>query len=218
MIDPTSSAFSALSGGAADAPLLIALAGVASGFGPCAGVRSAVLMSIVSAAERSRGLFVAAFLLGVVLAYGLLALVLPLFAELLANSTIVYVALAGALLISGVRSICRSSHRCTPHVAPARQSLGAAFGAGLASSAILSPCCAPLVLGILSVAAQNGRPQQAALFLGLFALGHAMPTVVMTLTLAAPLGRFYAWARSDSAAIVSGALQIGVGAFYAVLA
>jgi cytochrome c biogenesis protein CcdA len=148
----------------------------------------------------------------------LLALILPLFAMLLANSVTLYAILAIALVASGLHVMCGSERACHGCPMPERQSIGAAFGAGLTSSAILSPCCTPLVLGILSSQGQTGHPQTAALLLGAFAVGHAVPMVAIALSLSVPLRRLSDWAKGDSAAIVTGALQIGVGVFYAVLA
>ena len=146
----------------------------------------------------------------------LLALALPLFGTLLANSTIVYLALGGALVVSGVRCIVLAEHRCREHAG--KRSFGGAFCAGITSSAMLSPCCTPLVLAILNTEAQNGRAQVAAISLALFALGHSIPAVVTSVAVSVPLRRFCAWAQSDGAATITGALQIGVGAFYVVLA
>jgi cytochrome c-type biogenesis protein len=216
--DPIEVAATAVAGGAASAPALLVLAGLVSGIGPCAGVRGAALMSLISGESGGRRAAVGAFVLGVMSAYSLLALAAPLFAELSRESTILYVVLGFGLVASGIRSLWGQRHRCGASPKPGRRSVGAAFATGFASSAILSPCCTPLILCILTFQAQAGHPQTAAFLLAAFALGHAIPVVATTLLAAVPLRRFFTWAQGDSVAIVSGALQIGVGVFYAVLA
>jgi len=218
MSDPFLAASTAIADRQVIAPLLVASAGLASGVGPCAGIRSAVLTAMVSANGRSRGVLIGAFTLGIVTAYSLLGLAVPLFDLLVARSQVLYALLAVALIVSGVRCICAREHRCHRREGDRKQSGGPAFMAGLASSAILSPCCMPLIIGILSTESQTGHPQVAAAYLAAFAFGHAVPTMILTMAVAAPLRRFLDWAKGDSLAIVSGALQIGVGTFYAVLA
>jgi cytochrome c biogenesis protein CcdA len=97
-------------------------------------------------------------------------------------------------------------------------SLGASFIAGGASAAMLSPYCTALIVPIVLAASQSGRPLDAAVLAGAFALGHSIPSAAL-LPLAR-VARVESWnARFAGAGrIVCGSVLVGTGLVYGLLA
>jgi cytochrome c-type biogenesis protein len=90
--------------------------------------------------------------------------------------------------------------------------LGGAFAAGAAFGAGWTPCIGPVLAGVLFLTGQSGRTAQAALFLGVYALGLGVPFLLA----AAFFDRFLvtaAWFRARLPLIqkVSGCLLILMG-------
>jgi thiol:disulfide interchange protein DsbD len=160
-------------------------------------------------------------------------------------SSYVYGALATALLAGGVFTLVRAtgtaaSDRCergtgcnaslscgaasgtTMFGATTRSggavSFGGVFLLGASSVLVVSPCCTPVVAGIAGLTLAKGRALDGIALLALFACGHAVPVAF-----AGALGDRFAsvlrrLAASQAPAIVSGALMIGLAAYYGVLA
>jgi cytochrome c-type biogenesis protein len=197
-------------------------AGVLSSIGPCIAPRLLALAAVVTNARRPLRL-TAAFVTGLVAAYASFGLVGSLLGEVRALQTAIYALVACAAFVGGVRQLVvvgahAHEHACDAH-APhgTTPSLGGAALLGASFAFVVSPCCTPLVVALVAYAGNVGSPSAAAALLAAFALGHALPLFAVAFG-GARIGRIVGRvANAQAVAVVSGALLIGLGAYYGLM-
>jgi cytochrome c biogenesis protein CcdA len=215
MIDPVSTVVEAIARGDAARIPLVMLAGAATSFGPCVAPRYVAVAALLG--KRGHTLTVATFVGGLLVAYSALGFGAGLLDLVTGHASMFYLALAGVLVVAGIRTLLQ-----TPHCAHARASaqpgrLSGVFSLGAASAFVISPCCTPIVAAVLGMAALDGNPLSRAALLAAFALGHAAP-----LFAAGSLGTLLekplrAWNASPAPAVVSGTLMLALGGYYGLL-
>lgn len=216
MIDLLSSAADALAHHDALRLPLVFAAGTLTSIGPCVAPRYVAVAALLDGSAR-RIPTVAAFVTGLLLAYSVLGFGVGFAAALWAQATLVYALLSLGLCASGLAVLLRRprAHRHADRM-PVRSS--AAFSLGASSALIVSPCCTPFVAAIAGSAAFDRAPLVSALLLLTFALGHALPLIV--LGIAGPLVT-HGFASSKFGAAygtISGSLMLALGGYYGVLA
>lgn len=215
MIDIVSAAQSAISTRTAWSPVLVGACGFIAAAGPCAAPRFAVFAALSQTSARRGNALGAAFVAGTCLCYAGIAYVAASLGHAFVSSPYVYVVVSVVLIAAGLRDVAMAEKSCS-HVGSA--SLGASFIAGGASAAMLSPYCTALIVPIVLAASQSGRPLDAAVLAGAFALGHSIPSAAL-LPLAR-VARVESWnARFAGAGrIVCGSVLVGTGLVYGLLA
>jgi cytochrome c-type biogenesis protein len=171
---------------------------------------------VADANGRVRWLRVAAFVVGLLLCYGVLATAATFIGTLMVFSRLVYIGLAVCFLCFGLRALAVNqscSHQHTRSV-----SAGSAMLAGAAMGLVFSPCCTPIVATMAGVAALSGSPLGALSVALAFAAGHVAPLAIAGLGLNLG-GRIAPSASLPSAAsAVGGGLSIALACYYGVLA
>jgi cytochrome c biogenesis protein CcdA len=133
--------------------------------------------------------------------------------------------LAGGLFVGGCLSLIRArpsapgATGCEHDARPgAYRSLGAVYLLGASSALVVSPCCTPVVAGIVAVAAATGKPVVGCALLIAYALGHAVPLIAAG-TLSRVAHRLIPSTIGGQApAIVGAILMMALGAYYGMLA
>lgn len=220
MFDPVAQAMNAVSSGSVYAFPFVFAAGALSSVGPCTAPRFMAVAGLASHRHgRSGATLVGAFVGGVVVMYASFGAFASLLGRAVQFSTWVYSTLALALMVAGAVSLWKSENACShEHTRSQSSDAGATFFLGATSALVISPCCTPLVFGILRYTSAAGDPVYGSALLASFALGHALPI----LTVGASAGAFSAlltrYAVRRAAAVLSAALMLALGAYYAVLA
>jgi cytochrome c biogenesis protein CcdA len=120
-------------------------------------------------------------------------------------------------LVSGIHALWgeeNNAHRCGR---PPIRSHGAAFFLGASFALVVSPCCTPLVLGILAYSSATGNAWYGSALLACFAVGHSVPL------LAAAGGTHGAGAILErcgarrAAGVLGAGLMLALAGYYAVL-
>jgi len=215
MIDPIATAIGAIVNGSPDGIPIAAAAGLLTSIGPCVAPRYIALASLLQRPQRTRT--VALFVSGMLLAYSVLGYGFGALAIVTRSASIVYVGLSAILIVSGSRMLLRKS-ACRHHDRPATglRSSGA-FSLGAASALSVSPCCTPVLIAISGLAGAGGSTASRFLVLAAFTIGHAAPLIVAGPIAAAVDRRLPRWHAGPAPAVVSGALMIGLGAYYGLL-
>jgi len=194
-------------------PAFFAL-GAFTGVGPCVAPRYIALAALVARTRRPWRV-AAAFSSGVVSAYVIIGLGAGLLGTVRAWSSLIDVGLALTLTIAGSITLLRDDvHRHTPC---GNASSGGAFLLGATSALVVSPCCTPIVAAIAGFAGLDGQPLEAALLVGAFAAGHALPLGAVTFG-ARSLHALSRLGSASAGAVVGGTLMIALGGFYALRA
>lgn len=209
--------FDAAAQHAAWAPLLAFAAGITSSFGPCIAPRFVVVASLTAGTSGwTRWARLGAFIAGLCTSFALLGTIAGALGYIASYSSYVYGALAIALVAGGIGAIV-SPHRCRAAHPSSKPIASAPFVVGLTFTAVGSPCCGPIAAALGGLSTAGGNVTFGALLLGAFALGHALPLVVLAAG-AVPIVTYLRARALDSAfATVSGALMIALGGYYAVL-
>ncbi len=196
-------------------------AGVVSSIGPCTAPRLVALLALVADAKRPARV-TAAFVAGLIATYALFGVAAALVGRLLDLQPYVYAIVSISAIAAGLWQLVRAegSHACSQiaggHRA-AEPALGAAMLLGASFALVISPCCTPLVVAVVAYASVAGAVHAASL-LAAFALGHAVPLALAAAS-GSRLGRLFAHvANPQAVGIVSGALMLGLGLYYAALA
>lgn len=217
MFDPIAAGLRAVSVHSSGAAALAFVAGAASCVGPCVAPRFIAVTALASR-ESPHGAWkpVAAFLAGLIgtcASFGVLA---SLLAWTVSRASIVYSVAALTLAICGAMTLMRdvtSAHAACEQ----RAAAGAPFLLGASSALVLSPCCAPMVFGILAYTTAVGKPLYGCYLLACFAAGHALPLLGVALG-ARRLAAVFAEMRVRQAVnVVSGSLLLALAGFYGVL-
>jgi cytochrome c biogenesis protein CcdA len=176
----------------------------------------------LSAGKHERGGMtpVISFVFGLIFAYASFGAIAALVGRLLQFSTAIYALLALAMACCGTallwrepRTECGNGRGAGHHTGA-----GAAFLLGASFALVVSPCCTPIVLGIIAYTSASGDPLYGSTLLAVFALGHALPVLCVgagaqRLALILSNG-IVKHAVSTTAA----ALMFALAAYYAVLA
>ena len=199
---------------------LLAIAGAASGIGPCAAPRTLSLAALVQTSRRPVR-DSAAFVAGLILAYAFVGVAAGALAAMFASSRLAYGIAAAAFAIAGAVALAQAGGaRCTAHAhaRPHAASAGGALLLGASGALLVSPCCAPAVTAIAGLTAASGRGAAGIALIVAFACGHAVPAVAAAYagTRCARLLRSALTAQAP--AIVAGTLSLALAAYYAVLA
>jgi cytochrome c biogenesis protein CcdA len=192
--------------------------GLLSGFGPCAAPRIAIVLALADKASGlQRSLRAACFVLGIVAGYVCLGVVAGAAAAIGRYASIAYAVLAIWLFAQGLRQILKpiETHACASECRDA--SAGAAFVAGLACTAVASPCCLPLAASVAAAAATTGSQAGGVLVLLAFAVGHGAAIAAFA-SISGRLSQIVERYRVRSAAsTVSGGLMLAAAGYYSIL-
>jgi cytochrome c biogenesis protein CcdA len=192
------------------------MAGLTTSVGPCVAPRYLALASLVAKTNtRQRWVRIMCFIIGLMLSYGLLATTAWLFGAILALSRFVYLGLALSFLVFGLRALTTresSSHQC------ARSSAGSAVLTGGALGLVFSPCCAPVVGTMASVAAASGSLVAALAGTFAFAAGHVAPLVAAGLGLKIGDRLRFPPALEGAIGTIGAGLALALACYYGILA
>src|SRR5579864_7225015 len=167
MLDPFSQGLRAVSMSSPSAFPLVFLAGAISSIGPCMAPRFVAAAGLLSNQNSRPWLTLCSFVSGLILMYACFGAAASMFGRAIQLSNWVYAALAAALAAAGVLNLWKEqSHAkdCTH----ARASGGAAFFLVASLALVISPCCAPLLVGILAYTSAAGNPLYGSELLALF--------------------------------------------------
>lgn len=219
MFDALSESLRAVSARSAAAPALVFAAGALSSVGPCVAPRFIAIAGIVarsSGADRLR--LVALFCSGLTAAYASFGGASALLGGSLRYSQWIYGVLAVALGCAGLATLWREGEACRRLERRAPRSAGGVFLLGASFAFVISPCCTPLVAGILAYTSAASDPGYGAALLAVFALGHMLPLFAAAIgagRVTDALGRIVDGA---AAGVVGGSLLLALAGYYAVLA
>ncbi len=221
MFDLIGSSFQSMSTGAASASMLVFGVGVLSSAGPCVAPRFIAVTGLVLGESRPAAIqLTAGFLAGLVAVYISFGLLSSLLLRISGFSQQLYLLLAGVMLVGALLALIRPSEQsCAPMNPNLRcPSVGGALLLGASSALVVSPCCTPLLLGIVSYTSAVSNPGYGALLLGCFALGHATPVFILSAG-ANRLAEIVKHRHMNSAAsTVACGLMMFLAGYYAVLA
>lgn len=219
MFDPISQGLAAAGSQSLRAFPLVFAAGALTSVGPCVAPRFIAVAGLTANRSSREGTRVLAYftigLVTVYAAFGASASMLPRAAAL---STLVYALVAACLAWAGARQLWRPSPACM-HSDESQRAYGAGapFFLGASFGLVLSPCCTPVVAGILTYSAAAGNPLYGSALLACFALGHALPIFGAG---AGSHGLSTLLLRHDvrqAACLMSATLMLSLSAYYAVL-
>jgi len=193
------------------------MAGLGSCVGPCAASRYVALAALVASANRrDRWVRVACFIAGLLLCYGVLAVTASVIGALVTLSPFVYLALALCFLAMGLRTLT-GPQRCERR-RPGAATPGSALLAGGALGLVFSPCCAPVIGVMATVAAASGSFSASLLAVFAFTVGHISPLAAAGVGLKIS-DRFLLSHTFDAAMGTVGAgLSLALALYYGLLA
>jgi cytochrome c biogenesis protein CcdA len=96
--------------------------------------------------------------------------------------------------------------------------MGGAMLLGASFALVVSPCCTPLVAGIVAYTSASGSAAYGSLLLVSFALGHALPIIPVAFGVNRAARLLQRHAVRQAASVVSATLMLALSAYYAVLA
>jgi cytochrome c-type biogenesis protein len=224
VIDPLAVGVGALAAPSPSTVGMLFAAGAITSVGPCVAPRYIAIAALASRDRQPlRPIF--AFVAGLIGTFIVLGASAGLVGSLWRISLPAYGLLAAGLLVGGCITLIRAvppplaTGCCPPRAAQRakRTSLGGTFLLGAANALVISPCCTPIVAGLVGAATAIGKPAIGIAFLTSFALGHALP-LVFAGAASTLLRRALTGPRAQAPAIVGGSLMLALGAYYAVLA
>lgn len=221
MFDPLAQGLAAVNARSAYAVPLAFASGLVSSIGPCMAPRFLAIAGLAAGKPRAKALtLVFCFISGIVLVYAAFGAASSLFREATRFSTWTYGAVAVALAVAGVLALWRDEDCGCRRPAGyfASTGAGAAFLLGASFALVVSPCCAPLVVGILAYTSASGDALYSSLILACFALGHALPILAAAFGAHGAANVFQRYTVRASATVVSASLMLGLAGYYAVLA
>jgi cytochrome c biogenesis protein CcdA len=215
-MDAIGTALGALSRGSYAGLPLAAIAGVTTSIGPCMAPRYLALATITDG--RRPFVPLAFFVSGLLVAFTSLGFGAGVIMTLVSHATTIYALLATALLAYGLATLVREPHACREPLRSEWSTQSGAFLLGAGSALVLSPCCTPIVVGIVGLGLADRKPAEAVAYLATFAVAHVLPLVFVN-TGGAMVSRYLReWSASGASAIVTGALTIALGCYYGLLA
>lgn len=206
----------AASGGSAWTPLFAFAAGAMTAVGPCAAPRFVAIVGLTSGRTRTAALRrLGAFAVGTCAGYAAIASTLSLLRVLGAWSAIAYAVLAACFGAAAIAHAFKETpHSCRRDV-PASGS--AAFLTGASLTLVASPCCAPVLVLLASVASFTLSVPMLIGSAAAFALGHVAPLLIVGSSASGIARRFQAPGWSGALATVNTGLFLGLCAYYTVL-
>ncbi len=220
MFDPVSQGLAAVSTRNASAPALIFAAGAVTSVGPCVAPRFIAVAGLAAGkSRRDTALLACAFVVGLTATYAAFGAVSSLLGRATQFSTFTYFGVAAALAFGGALTLWREEKTCRhARERTANASAGGALLLGASFALVLSPCCTPVVLGILAYTSSTGNAAYASALLACYAVGHALPIAAVALGMHRVTALLQRHSVRQAAAVVSGTLMLGLAGFYAVLA
>ena len=198
-------------------PLVFA-AGAVSSAGPCIAPRSIAVATLASGSGRRALSFASAFTGGLACVYALFGTAVALINRAVAFSSVTYAAVAVALAAGAVVTLWRGHHECSNARSRSIGGASAAFLLGASFALVLSPCCAPLALGIAAYASASGDPIYGAELLACFGLGHALPIFGAAIGANKVMRLVGRISMQAAAEVVSATLMLALSAYYGILA
>jgi cytochrome c biogenesis protein CcdA len=218
MIDLVANSLSAVNSLSPYAYPLVFVAGAASSIGPCVAPRFIAVAGLASKGDGSRArVAVCCFIAGLTatnVSFGVIASLLARAAQL---SAYLYAAIAMALVAAGAASLWSDNDKTCNHRVAASTS-GAGFLLGSSSALLLSPCCTPLVVGIVAYTSAMGSVLYGSMLLACFSIGHALPLLAVGFGASRFASIWQACGVRKATEVLSGSMMLAVGAYYAVLA
>lgn len=200
-------------------PLAALGAGLLTSAGPCVAPRWIAMSSMAASVDAGvRWKMLAAFIAGNCAVFIALGTIAGGIGAVAAASPFIDAAVAAAAIAAGTYTILRSAH--VPACAHAgirkgRTTLSGALLGGMAFGAVGGPCCGPVATVLAGVGVAGGSAGYSTALLGAYALGHCAPLVALHVG-----ARFLQRLAIPTASVqtVSGALMLGLGAYFACLA
>lgn len=218
MYDPVDAAMRAVGGGSPAAVPLVLVGGAIFSMGPCTAPRMIALVSLAGNAPfRMRFAIVGTFIAGLAMTYASFGIFAGLLGTVSGLTHWVYLAVGLALGIGGALTLIRigHDHSCSTN---RPRSLGGVFLLGGSFALVISPCCTPILLAVLSYCAQTRNIVYSVVLLSAFALGHSLP-LLFAAAAASRCARFVSrFALSQSIEVVSGALMLCLSGYYLCIA
>jgi cytochrome c-type biogenesis protein len=200
---------------------LVLLAGLASSVGPCVAPRFIAVAALAANRPRREALGISlVFILGLASAYVGFGVVAALVGRLVAISHAIYAVVGTGMLLGGLISLWRSPSDCLHYsrASAGAPSFGATFLLGSSFALVVSPCCTPLLVGILAYTSGLGDPGYGAFLLGAFALGHSAPVLLAGAGASGVCSALRRPALRQAANVVNAALMVALAGYYAVIA
>ena len=213
-MDPVTATLAALARHDGTAFPVAFAAGAVTSIGPCVAPRYIAVAALVQRGAHPAGA-VATFVAGLLTGYAALGFGIGFVGSLVAHASAIDLLLAVSLTACGIAQLARNPGPAHEHGALRASGI---FSLGAGSALIVSPCCTPIVAAVAGMGAVDGRPAVSALLLASFALGHAMPLLGLGASGSLFAARFTSRAGRSVTATISGALMLGLGAYYGVLA
>lgn len=220
MFDPISQGLAAVSARSIYAVPLIFIAGAASSAGPCVAPRFIAVAGLTAGKSRPQAVaLILAFVAGLTAAYASFGAVASLLGRAAQLSAWTYAAVALALAAGGFVTLWRGQVQCThSHARENKAGAGGALLLGASFALVVSPCCTPLIIGILAYTSAAGNTAYASALLACFALGHALPLVGVAFGTNGIMAALERYGVREAAGVVSATLMLGLAGYYAVLA
>jgi len=221
MFDPLAQGLAAVDARSAYAAPLAFASGLVSSIGPCMAPRFLAIAGLAGGKPRAKGFtLVFSFISGIVLVYAAFGAASSLFREAARYSAWTYGVVALALAVGGTLALWRDDECGCRRPAGffAGAGAGAAFLLGASFALVVSPCCAPLVVGILAYTSASGDVLYSSFILACFALGHVLPILAAAFGVNGATAIFQRYTVRAGATVVSASLMLGLAGYYAVLA
>lgn len=199
-------------------PLAFA-AGAVTSIGPCVAPRFIAVAGLTCNRKVKSALALAgAFVGGLCAAYALFGAVAALLQHVVRFSSTVYAFIALSLFVAALVQLWTDQPVDHVHeVTRPTTTAGAAFLAGISFALVVSPCCTPLVAGIIAYTSMAGKPLYGSAVLACFAVGHSLPVFAVAMG-ARECGLFFDRLAVRSAAkVLSAGLMLTLAVYYSVL-
>lgn len=219
MFDPVPMSLDALARQSPYAPLAAFVAGAATSVGPCNAPRLLAAAGIATGRPATRWMHAGALSAGLISAYALFGVAASVFSGAFQYSRAIFIGLAALLAICGARTLVEDrSVKCCERTIERRASVGASFLLGASFAFVLSPCCTPVVAAIAAYSAESGNAAFGVSSLAAFALGHALP--LLLLAAGSPVSsRWFARLHlSEGVPVVSASMMFALAVYYGLLA
>lgn len=219
MFDPIPTSLDALARQSPYAPLAAFAAGVATSVGPCNAPRLLAASGIATGNPSARWLHAAALTAGLTSAYALFGVAASAFSGAFQYSRAIFIGLAALLVLCGARTLVADpSVQCCERAVERRASVGASFLLGGSFALVVSPCCTPVIAAIAAYSAASGNSGFGAACLAAFALGHALPLLLLAAGSSACSVWFMRLRLSEGVPVVSASMMFALAAYYGLLA
>jgi cytochrome c-type biogenesis protein len=221
MYDFTIQGLRAASSGSLYAFPLVFAAGSISSVGPCVAPRFIAIAGLTAnQSRRGARILACSFVAGLALTYAAFGVTASLVGRLTDFSTFVYAVVALAFACAGCAALWKDDPAMHEHSRPrpAQYSAGGAFLLGSSFALVISPCCTPVVVGILAYTTGAASPLYGGALLACFALGHALPVFAVGAGARAFAAVLERYAVREAARVFSCGLMCAFAMYYAVLA